>query len=337
VQSVEREDNPPYYDVISKFRDLTGIPVILNTSMNGKGEPIARVPAEAIKLFLNSDLDALVMGDYVLESKPDEKIPAYQLRCQSLLWEINGGKSFRAILLTTSREFEEEKLGQLKTAIDREGGKLPAENISSEKVDPVVIFILGNYNDDDVRNLLVPKTIHELAGRYPACRITVVELFGENIHIRLTSPGEMNWPLKVNGDTVKTAALKDRVHIQGRGYTFKKVPDLSGDLSLAIWPLGGTADLLLNGESNIQAPTIIKRLKYLVDKYKYHQKKLNGYDILSPQKFKMILAASKEDLDLVIATETYAEEILQQVISFSERINIYLLKRNMELYRLLKP
>jgi hypothetical protein len=51
----------------------------------------------------------------------------------------------------------------------------------------------------------------------------------------------------------------------------------------------------------------------------------------------MILADPTEDLDLIIATETYTREILQQVISFSDRINIYLLKRNMELYRLLQP
>jgi hypothetical protein len=228
-------------------------------------------------------------------------------------------------------------MDQLNTAIEREGGKLLPEQMSFENIDHVVIFVLGNYNDDGVRDLLVPKTVYELVGRYPDCRITVIELFDDNIHIRMTSPDEMSWPLRVNGSDFKVTAIKDQMLIQGRDYSFKKVSQYDGDHSLAIWPLGGTANMLLTGDGNGQAVQARTRLKYFVDKHKCRQKTLNGYRILSPHEFQMILADPTEDLDLIIATETYTREILQQVISFSDRINIYLLKRNMELYRLLQP
>ena len=66
-QTVRREVNPRYYDVIKVFGDLTGENVILNTSFNVKGEPIVCHPREAIKCFFDTGLDVLVLGDYLLK------------------------------------------------------------------------------------------------------------------------------------------------------------------------------------------------------------------------------------------------------------------------------
>jgi carbamoyltransferase len=69
AQTVTKTGNPRYYDLISKFRDLTGVPVVLNTSLNVKGDPIAMKPEDAIATFYSTGLDHMIIGDYIL-SKP---------------------------------------------------------------------------------------------------------------------------------------------------------------------------------------------------------------------------------------------------------------------------
>ncbi|PIE34913.1 hypothetical protein CSA56_06240 [candidate division KSB3 bacterium] len=64
---VKRETNPVYYDLIQAFGDRTGEYVILNTSFNVKGEPIVCTPREAIKCFYDTGMDALILGNYVIE------------------------------------------------------------------------------------------------------------------------------------------------------------------------------------------------------------------------------------------------------------------------------
>jgi carbamoyltransferase len=66
-QTVNAEQNPRYYALLSEFENLTGIPMLLNTSFNDHGEPIVNRPSEAIKDFYGMGLDVLVLGDYVLE------------------------------------------------------------------------------------------------------------------------------------------------------------------------------------------------------------------------------------------------------------------------------
>jgi len=66
-QTVCREQNPRYHRLISEFESITGVPVLLNTSFNDHGEPIVTTPTEAIKDFYGMGLDALVLGEFVLE------------------------------------------------------------------------------------------------------------------------------------------------------------------------------------------------------------------------------------------------------------------------------
>jgi carbamoyltransferase len=68
LQTVTREANPPYHALISAFRDLTGVPVVLNTSFNDN-EPIVCSPEEAIDCFRRTQMDALVLGDFLI-SRP---------------------------------------------------------------------------------------------------------------------------------------------------------------------------------------------------------------------------------------------------------------------------
>jgi carbamoyltransferase len=66
-QTVRRDVNPLYYDLIREFGAMSGHPVILNTSFNVKGEPIVCNPREALKCFIDTGLDALVMGRYLIQ------------------------------------------------------------------------------------------------------------------------------------------------------------------------------------------------------------------------------------------------------------------------------
>jgi carbamoyltransferase len=66
-QTVSPDQNPRYHELISEFADITGVPVVLNTSFNDNGEPIINRPAEAIKAFFGMGLDLLVMNDVVVE------------------------------------------------------------------------------------------------------------------------------------------------------------------------------------------------------------------------------------------------------------------------------
>ena len=63
LQSVCRDENSLYYDLISRFDQLTGIPVLLNTSFN-ENEPIVCTPTEAISCFLRTKMDVLAIGSF---------------------------------------------------------------------------------------------------------------------------------------------------------------------------------------------------------------------------------------------------------------------------------
>jgi carbamoyltransferase len=67
VQTVNRSQNPAYYDLIKSFQARTGVPVLVNTSFNTRGEPIVCTPRDAVESFWTSPLDALVIGPFLLE------------------------------------------------------------------------------------------------------------------------------------------------------------------------------------------------------------------------------------------------------------------------------
>jgi carbamoyltransferase len=66
VQTVSRDVNPDYYDVIAQFDKLTGCPVVVNTSFNVRGEPIVCTPQDAHTCFMRTHIDALVLGPFLL-------------------------------------------------------------------------------------------------------------------------------------------------------------------------------------------------------------------------------------------------------------------------------
>ena len=67
IQTVTKNTNNRYYDLISKFKEKTGCPVIVNTSFNVRGEPIVNSPTDAFNCFMGTELDYLIIGNCILD------------------------------------------------------------------------------------------------------------------------------------------------------------------------------------------------------------------------------------------------------------------------------
>lgn len=67
LQTVLRELNPSFYKLIEKFNEITGVPIVLNTSFNIQGEPIVETPGDAIRCFLGTGIDELYISNYLIQ------------------------------------------------------------------------------------------------------------------------------------------------------------------------------------------------------------------------------------------------------------------------------
>jgi carbamoyltransferase len=74
IQTVTQKNNKAYYDLISKFKEITGCPVIVNTSFNVRGEPIVNTPTDAFNCFMGTELDYLVIGNCILDKNKQDPI-----------------------------------------------------------------------------------------------------------------------------------------------------------------------------------------------------------------------------------------------------------------------
>ena len=75
VQTVHKETNPKYYDLLNEFKKLTNCPVLVNTSFNIRGEPIVNTVSDAFKCFMGTDLDILVCENFILyKEDQDQKL-----------------------------------------------------------------------------------------------------------------------------------------------------------------------------------------------------------------------------------------------------------------------
>jgi len=89
VQSVSRSDNSDFHKLISEFRDVTGLPILLNTSFNNNFEPIVDSVDDAITCFLTTDLDKLIISDWIIDKISDPPLleltarlsPGWKISC----------------------------------------------------------------------------------------------------------------------------------------------------------------------------------------------------------------------------------------------------------------
>jgi carbamoyltransferase len=74
IQTVDGERNPGFYQLLLRFYELTGCPILINTSFNVRGEPIVCEPADAVRCFLNTGIDVLAMGPYLIHKAEQSDI-----------------------------------------------------------------------------------------------------------------------------------------------------------------------------------------------------------------------------------------------------------------------
>ena len=73
IQTVTKNTNNRYYDLIAKFKEKTGCPVLVNTSFNVRGEPIVNTPTDALNCFMGTELDYLIIGNCILDKKKQDQ------------------------------------------------------------------------------------------------------------------------------------------------------------------------------------------------------------------------------------------------------------------------
>ena len=66
LQTIDRESNPLYYEIVKRFGEATGVPILMNTSLNLRGEPLVTTPEDAFHTFGVSDLDLLIMDQFLV-------------------------------------------------------------------------------------------------------------------------------------------------------------------------------------------------------------------------------------------------------------------------------
>ncbi|HEB01840.1 MAG TPA: hypothetical protein ENI12_01255, partial [Nitrospirae bacterium] len=69
LQTVHKETNPLYHEMITAFYELSGCPLVINTNFNVRGEPIVENPEDAYRCFMRTNMDYLVMGNFILDKK----------------------------------------------------------------------------------------------------------------------------------------------------------------------------------------------------------------------------------------------------------------------------
>ena len=67
LETVSQSSNPLYYKLITEFYNITGIPVVINTSMNVKGEPIVNTPEQAYNMLINTDMDYIFLRNFMVK------------------------------------------------------------------------------------------------------------------------------------------------------------------------------------------------------------------------------------------------------------------------------
>lgn len=108
VQTIARRDHADYYDLVRKFGELTGYSVIVNTSFNVQGEPIVCTPYDAYRCFMRTEMDVLILGNFLLLKDDQPAWPEHKGHVES----CNPGRSrnhhdqfFKALHRLYYREF----------------------------------------------------------------------------------------------------------------------------------------------------------------------------------------------------------------------------------------
>lgn len=88
IQTINRDQHSLYYDLLHEFKKMTGVPVLVNTSFNTRGEPVVCTPRDAIECFWTSPFDALVINSFLLEKQPVSSMQAHMRENAAYLSDV---------------------------------------------------------------------------------------------------------------------------------------------------------------------------------------------------------------------------------------------------------
>jgi carbamoyltransferase len=91
IQTINEQQNKPYYDLLKAFYQKTGVPVLINTSFNTLGKPIVCTPRDAIECFWSSPFDALIIGSFIIEKDNGNISYRTHLQEAGIAEEVPGG------------------------------------------------------------------------------------------------------------------------------------------------------------------------------------------------------------------------------------------------------
>lgn len=323
VQSVDRHVNSAFYKVIEAVGKRSGVPVILSTSLNGKGYPIARTPGEAIALFLNSDMDALVLEDYLVEKGDKQKAPAFENDLIAAIVEQTDFKPFDAGFIRNGLpgELSFEQKEMVLRSVKKTGGrwKSPGENARNH----MVLLVSGS-----VDNIL--NTLEIISGELIQCgyrKFSVLELKQNRVYSRYSGFEELLYPGVPQKQSIDHGS-HDMIVLNGKHRFHRLYPPETGK-QIVLWPCGAVSGQLARNTSLINGNKIL----FCVDRDQ--NRKANGYRTLSPESFRSYLKQNKDSsVDLYLTSEMYAEEILKHVLDWDLKTNIFILDSHFNLYGL---
>jgi carbamoyltransferase len=145
VQTVTRDGNPTYYAMLRAVERRTGVPIVVNTSFNVRGEPIVCGPGDAINCFLQTGIDALVLGNYLMTEKTRAELDVQvgYARSDALEATIGGGPRGAAVVVDTIRTGAAPRQGSdaggfpFRAGGDSGGARIPATSPALRIVDPL--------------------------------------------------------------------------------------------------------------------------------------------------------------------------------------------------------
>ncbi|MGZ4902138.1 MAG: carbamoyltransferase family protein [Halobacteriota archaeon] len=123
IQTIDRHDHPDYYDIIKQFRELTGYGVVVNTSFNVRDEPIVCQPYDAVRCFMNTDMDILAIEDYILYKGDQDPLVLKEDDMDTYLSRDNVALTHDKKLRKSAQKLFSKQLLKVKQEI----GKLPID------------------------------------------------------------------------------------------------------------------------------------------------------------------------------------------------------------------
>lgn len=132
IQTVSREDNPAYWQLIKHFGDITGTPVILNTSFNNNCEPIVDTAEDSIVCFLTTQLDYLVIGDYLVAKQPFQLANLDGLYCSPAPYTVIRQQGMQYRIANTFNDKVLDISASVFALLEKEGDASPVGNLLTD-------------------------------------------------------------------------------------------------------------------------------------------------------------------------------------------------------------